>query len=90
MLNLAKLATLRASLLHTSLSLSDCSIFRHTHTIRNILATANQRGVCPSLSLIGLNHDMSLTVSVVEPQGVAETFFFSRTAGRTGATSDFC
>ncbi len=49
-----------------------------THTYRNIWTTANQRGVRPSLSLIGLDHDISLTgVSFVEPQSfwVADTFF---------------
>ncbi len=47
-------------------------------------------GVRPSLSLIGLDHDMSL-MSVVKPQGDSESriLFFSRTAGRTGAPSDF-
>ncbi len=49
-----------------------------THTYRSIWTTANQRGVRPSLSLIGLDHDISLTgVSFVEPQSfwVADTFF---------------
>ncbi len=43
----AKLATLLASLLLISLSLSDCSntrIFKRTHTYRNIWTMANQRG----------------------------------------------
>ncbi len=51
----------------------------HTHTYRNIWTTANQRGVRPSLSLIGLDHDISLPgVSFVEPHRVSEfldTFF---------------
>ncbi len=50
-------------------------------------------GVRPSLSLIGLDHDMSLMcVSVVKAQGDSESrilFFFSRTASRTGVPSDF-
>ncbi len=53
-------------------------------------------GVRPSLSLIGLHQDMSLMcVSVVEAQGDSNResrryfFFFSQTAGRTGAPSDF-
>ncbi len=51
-----------------------------THTYRNIWTTANQRGVRPSLSLIGLDHDISLTgVSFVEPHRVSESriLFFS-------------
>ncbi len=54
---------------------------------------ANQRGVRPSLSLIGLDHDISLTgVSFVEPQSLSRGyfFFFSRMAGRTSAPWDFC
>ncbi len=45
----------------------------HTHTYRNIwTTTANQRGgVRPSLSLIGLDHDMSLTCLVLNSR---ETF----------------
>ncbi len=73
-LNVAKLATLHASLLLTSFSLSDCSSTRdafvnaHTHT--GISGPRPIRGgVRPSLSLIGLDHDISLTgVSFVEPQ----------------------
>ncbi len=39
---------------------------------------ANQRGVRPSLSLIGLDHDISLTgVSFVEPQSLSRGYFFS-------------
>ncbi len=51
-----------------------------THTYRNIWTTANQRGVRPPLSLIGLDHDISLTgVSFVEPHRVSESriLFFS-------------
>ncbi len=59
----------------------------HFHTYRNIWTTANQRGVRPSLSLIGLDHDMSLMCLLLNYR---ENFFFSRTAGRTSATSDFC
>ncbi len=60
----------RISTTHLYLSLSDCSstrIFKRTHTYRNIWTTANQGGggggggVRPSLSLIGLDHGMSLT-----------------------------
>ncbi len=49
-------------------------------------------GVRPSLSLIGLDHDMSLMCVCCWSTGrlrVADTFFFSRTAGRTGAPSRF-
>ncbi len=65
----------------------------HTHT--GISGPRPIRGgVRPSLSLIGLDHDISLTgVSFVEPQSfwVADTFFFfSRMAGRTSAPWDFC
>ncbi len=98
-LNLATLATLHASLLLTSFSLSDCSSTRdafvsaHTHTGRSELRPI-RGGVHPSLSLIGLDHDISLTgVSFVEPHRVSESrilFFFSRMAGRTSATWDFC
>ncbi len=53
-----------AHLYYSPLSQSDCSstrIFRRTHTYRNIWTTPNQRGwVHPSLSLIGLDHDMGL------------------------------
>ncbi len=74
MLNVAKLATLHASLLLTSFSLSDCSSTRdafvnaHTH-IQEYLDHGQSEGggVRPSLSLIGLDHDISLTgVSFVE------------------------
>ncbi len=54
---------------------------------------ANQRGVRPSLSLIGLDHDMRLTCLLSnsrETFWVAETFvLFSRMAGRTSATKVF-
>ncbi len=60
----------------------------HFHTYRNIWTTANQRGVRPSLSLIGLDHDMSLMCVCCWTTG--RLFFFSQTAGRTSATSDFC
>ncbi len=60
----AKLATLRVSLLLTSLSVwlqqHTWRIFRRTHTYSNIWTTANQRGVRPSLSLIDLDNDISL------------------------------
>ncbi len=96
MLNVAKLATLRASLLLTSFSLSDCSSTRdafvnaHTHT--GISGPRPIRGgVRPSLSLIGLDHDISLTgVSFVEFLSRGYFFFFSRMAGRTSAPWDFC
>ncbi len=60
---------------HLYLSLSDCSstrIFKRTHTYRNIWTTANQRGgVRPSLSLIGLDHDMSLTCLLLNSRAEA-------------------
>ncbi len=76
-------------------SLSDCSthIFKRTRT--GISGPRPIRGgVRPSLSLIGLDHDMGLMCVCLllnhrEIFRVAETFFFLRTAGRTGATSDF-
>ncbi len=50
-------------------------------------------GVRPSLSLIGLDHDMSLMCVCCWSTGrlrVADTFLkFSRTAGRTSVPSDF-
>ncbi len=49
-------------------------------------------GVRPSLSLIGLDHDMSLTCLLLkhrETQSRGYFFVFSPTAGRTGAPSDF-
>ncbi len=96
MLNVAKLATLHASLLLTSFSLSDCSSTRdafvnaHTHT--GISGPRPIRGgVRPSLSLIGLDHDISLTgVSFVEFLSRGYFFTFSRMAGRTSAPWDFC
>ncbi len=73
MLNVAKLATLHASLLLTSFSLSDCSSTRdafvnaHTHIQEYLDHGQSEGGVRPSLSLIGLDHDISLTgVSFVE------------------------
>ncbi len=71
-------------LLHVSDLASDLGIAKMHHR--------QKFGVRPSLSLIGLDHDMSLCVSDVEAQGYSESrilFFFSRTAGRTGAPSDF-
>ncbi len=74
-LNVAKLATPHASLLLTSFSLSDCSSTRdafvnaHTHIQEYLDCGQSEGGVRPSLSLIGLDHDISLTgVSFVEPQ----------------------
>ncbi len=67
-----------------SFSLSDCSSTRdafvnaHTHIQEYLDCGQSEGGVCPSLSLIGLDHDISLTgVSFVEPQSfwVADTFF---------------
>ncbi len=47
-----------------------------THTYRNIWTTVNQGGVRPPLSLIGLDHDISLTgVSFVE--FLSRGYFFS-------------
>ncbi len=49
-------------------------------------------GVRPSPSLIGLDHDMSLMCVCCCSTGRLSRgyfFFFSRTAGRTGAPSDF-
>ncbi len=91
----AKFATLRASLLLTSLSVwlqQHTDIFKRTHTYRNIWTTANQRGVRPSLSLIDLDHDMGLIcVCCWTPGRLSESqrLFFSLIAGRTGATADF-
>ncbi len=70
-------------LLHVSDRASDLGIAKMHHR--------QKFGVRPSLSLIGLDHDMSL-MSVVKAQGDSESqilFLFSRTAGRTGAPSDF-
>ncbi len=56
------------------------------------IAKRQKFGVRPSLSLIGLDHDMSLMCVCCWSTGrlsVTDTFFFSRTAGRTGAPSDF-
>ncbi len=70
-------------LIHVSDRASDLGIAKMHHR--------QKFGVRPSLSLIGLDHDMSL-MSVVKPQGDSESrilFLFSRTAGRTRAPSDF-
>ncbi len=77
-LNLAKLATLRASLLLTSLS--DCSstrdAFSNLHTRTGISGPRPIRGgVRSSLSLIGLDHDMNLLLNHRETFRVADTFF---------------
>ncbi len=77
-----------AHLYYSPLSLSDCSSTRtgisEPRPIRG--------GVCPSLSLIGLDHDMSLMCVCCWTTGrLSESqrlFFPSRTAGRTSATSD--
>ncbi len=97
MLNVAKLAKLHASLLLTSFSLSDCSSTRdafvnaHTHIQEYLDHGQSEGGVRPSLSLIGLDHDISLTgVSFVEFLSRGYFFFFSRMAGRTSAPWDFC
>ncbi len=79
-------------LYYSPLSLSDCSstrIFKRTHTYRNIWTTANQRGVRPSLSLIGLDHDMGLMCVCCWSTGRLSETFFSWTADRISATSDF-
>ncbi len=62
----------------------------HTHT--GISGPRPIRGgVRPSLSLIGLDHDISLTgVSFVEFLSGGYFFFFSRMAGGTSAPWDFC
>ncbi len=80
-LNVAKLATLHAFLL-TSFSLSDCSSTRDACQRAHTLSGPRpiRGGVRPSLSLIGLDHDISLTgVSFVEPHRVSESriLFFS-------------
>ncbi len=70
------------------LSLSDCSstrIFKRTHTYRNIWTTANQRKVRPSLSLIGLDHDMSLTCLLLNSR---ERLSESRRLEKLGHTCD--
>ncbi len=83
-LNVAKLATLHAfSTTHLFLSVwlqqHTWRICQRAHTHTGISGPRPIRGgVCPSLSLIGLDHDISLTgVSFVEPQSfwVADTFF---------------
>ncbi len=78
------MATLHAFLLLTSFSLSDCSSTRdgicqraHTH-YRNTGPRPIRGGVRPSLSLIGLDQDISLTgVSFVEFLSRGYFFFFS-------------
>ncbi len=89
---------LRASLLLTSLSLSDSSstrIFKrtHTHTYRNIWTTANQRGGPPFTISDWFRPRYETNVSVVEQQrdflSRGDLFFFSRMAGRTSATKVF-
>ncbi len=96
MLNVAKLATLHASLLLTSFSLSDCSSTRdafvnaHTHIQEYLDHGQSEGGVRPSLSLIGLDHDISLTGVSFEFLSRGYFFFFSRMAGRTSAPWDFC
>ncbi len=76
-LNVAKLATLHASLLLTSFSLSDCSSTRdafvnaHTHTGISGLRPI-RGGVRPSLSLIGLDHYISLTGCLLLNHRVSE------------------
>ncbi len=65
-------------LYYSPLSLSDCSstrIFTST-LISNIWTTANQRGVRPSLSLIGLDHDMGLMCVCCWNTGSRGDFFF--------------
>ncbi len=108
MLNVAKLATLHASLLLTSFSLSDCSSTRdafvnaHTHIPEYLDHGQSGGGVHPSLSLIGLDHDISLTgVSFVEflsrgyfyflewlDAPVRPGIFVSRTREKLGCTCD--
>ncbi len=90
----AKLAILRIYLLLPSLSVW---LQQHTHqTYTHIQEYLDHRqsegGVRPSLSLIGLDHDMGLMcVCSWTTWRLSESWilFFSRTAGRTSETSDF-
>ncbi len=93
-LNLAKLATLCTSLLLTSLSVwlqkYTWRISKRTHTYRNIWTTANQRGGPPfTISDWFIPQYEPNDNEPNEPQS-RRRFFFRRTAGRTGGTSDFC
>ncbi len=78
-----------AHLYFSTLSLYDCSstrVFKRTHTYRNIWTTANQRGVRPSLSLIGSDQDMGLMCVCCWTTGrlsESQRLFFSWTVGRT-------
>ncbi len=84
-----------AHLYYSPLSLSDCSsthIFKHTHTYRNIWTSAKQRGGPPFTISDWFRPryepNVCLLLNHTETFRVAETFF-SWTAGRTSATSDF-
>ncbi len=66
----------------------------HTHVQEHLDHGQSEGGVRPSLSLIGLDHDMSLLCVCCRTTwrlSVAETFYFYFfwTARRTGAPSDF-
>ncbi len=55
----------RISTTHLYLSLSDCSSTHITHVQEYLDDGQTEGGVRPSLSLIGLDHDMSLTCQLL-------------------------